>query len=65
MRKAFIDMNVSKSGFIQKSEFKFYLTHWGMKIPEETFEDLFSALDSDGDGQISYKDFQNTVGRNM
>ena len=36
-----------------------------MKIPEDTFEDLFAALDNDGDGQISYKDFQKTVGKNM
>ena len=29
LRKAFMDMNIEKTGSIVPKEFKFYLTHWG------------------------------------
>lgn len=33
-----------------------------MQVTDEDFNDLFSKLDADGDGAISYKDFSITVG---
>lgn len=62
LRKAFMDLNVSKTGMIQPSELRFMLNHWGMTVTDETFANLFSKLDADGDGAISYKDFSITVG---
>jgi hypothetical protein len=29
LRKAFMDMNIEKTGSIVPKELKFYLTHWG------------------------------------
>lgn len=62
LRKAFMDLNVSKTGMIQPKELRFILNHWGMQVTDEDFNDLFSKLDADGDGSISYKDFSITVG---
>lgn len=57
LRKAFMDLNVEKTGVISKKEFKFYLEFWGMDISEEAFDRVFHKFDLDGDGLISYKDF--------
>lgn len=62
MRKAFIAMDVGKSGAIMPSDLKFYLTHWGVAATEDKFNELFNFFDDDKDGKISYKDFQLTVG---
>ena len=65
MRKAFIDMDVGKSGCIRREDLRFFLTHWGVAASNEKFDELFNYFDADGDGQISYKDFQATVGKEM
>lgn len=65
MHKAFIAMDVSKTGTISPADLKFYLTHWGVAADEPTFMELFNYFDFDGDGEISYKDFQLTVGKEM
>lgn len=67
LRKAFIDLNIEKSGKISKREFKYYLEHWGMDhlISETDFERVFNDFDVDGDGLISYKDFQMSIGCHM
>ena len=57
MRKAFVQLDISKNGFIDKNDLKYYLTHWGVAATEEKFIELFNYFDVDGDGQISYKDF--------
>jgi len=57
LRKAFMDLNVEKTGAISKKEFKFYLEFWGMDISSEEFDHVFHKFDLDGDGVISYKDF--------
>lgn len=41
---------------------KHYLNHWGITVDESTFKRLYEQLDYDGDGIISYADFQRTVG---
>ena len=65
MRKAFMELDASKSGSIHPDDFKFYLTHWGIKTSDEKFKELFDFFDADKDGIISYKDFQDTVGKEM
>ena len=37
MRKAFMEMDVSKNGFILAKDLKFYLTHWGVSANDEKF----------------------------
>jgi len=57
LRKAFMDLNIEKTGKISKREFKFYLNFWGMEVSEGEFDHVFSKFDLDKDGLISYKDF--------
>lgn len=47
---------------IQKHELKFYLDHWGLKMSEEQFQEIYNMFDVDKDGQISYNDFNKAVG---
>ena len=66
MRKAFMDLNIEKTGKISKRELKFFLNFWGMDdITEEEFMHIFKRFDLDGDGLISYKDFQQSIGSEM
>lgn len=65
IRKAFQDMNVSKTGKITQEEFKYFLQFWGMTITPEQFSLVFDKFDLDGDGALSYKDFQQSIGAEM
>ena len=65
MRNAFNGLDREKSGKITPQAFRFYLTHWGMQVSEEKFKELFDSFDEDGDGVISYRDFQRTAGKVM
>lgn len=58
LRKAFMDLNIEKTGSISKRELKFFLKFWGMDtITETEFQYIFDRFDLDKDGVISYKDF--------
>lgn len=57
MRKAFMDLNMEKTGKISIQEFKFYLNFWGLDIAEKEIIKCFNNFDVDKDGFISYKDF--------
>ena len=57
LRKAFMDLNMEKSGSILPEELKFYFEHWGLTLTDEQFKYLFDKFDMDKDGKISYKDF--------
>ena len=65
LRKAFMDLNIEKTGKISQREFKFYLNFWGMDISQGEFEKIYNKFDLDGDGLISYKDFQLSIGSEM
>lgn len=65
LRKAFTDLNMTKDGVISKNELKFFLNFWGMNVNETDFERVFKKFDVDGDGVISYKDFQTSIGSDM
>ena len=62
-----MDLNIEKTGKISRREFKFYLNFWGMDkdISKTDFERIFNKFDLDGDGLISYKDFQLSIGSEM
>ncbi len=57
LRKAFMDLNMEKTGSIAPEELRFYFKHWGLNLTDEQFQFLFDKFDLDGDGKISYKDF--------
>jgi len=65
LRKAFMDLNIEKTGRISMKEFKFFLNFWGMDISEAETQKCFSKFDIDRDGFISYKDFQTSIGADM
>lgn len=65
MRKAFMDLNIEKTGRISKREFKFFLNFWGMDLAESEISKSFNNFDMDKDGYISYKDFQLSIGTEM
>jgi len=60
-----MDLNIEKTGKISRREFKFYLNFWGLEITEDEFNNVFNKFDIDGDGVISYKDFQVSIGAKM
>jgi len=60
-----MDLNIEKTGKISRREFKFYLNFWGLEITEDEFNNVFNKFDIDGDGVISYKDFQVSIGAEM
>ena len=60
-----MDLNVEKTGKITKREFWSYLVFWGMEISDADFNHVFERFDIDGDGKISYKDFQKSIGSEM
>lgn len=62
LKKAFSDLNQEKSGSIKPEELRSYLNHWGLYLTEDQFKRLFARFDVDGDGRISYEDFQLTAG---
>jgi Ca2+-binding EF-hand superfamily protein len=65
LRKAFNDLNIEKTGRISKNEFKYFLAFWGMDITDAEFNSAYGQFDVDGDGFISYKDFQQSIGSEM
>ena len=65
LRKAFMDLNIEKTGKISQREFKFYLNFWGIDISQSDFDHVFNRFDLDKDGLISYKDFQISIGSEM
>lgn len=60
-----MDLNIEKTGKISLKEFKFFLNFWGMDIAEKDIVSCFNKFDIDGDGLISYKDFQQSIGSEM
>jgi len=56
LKKAFSDLNLSKTGKIKPWELRYYFTHWGIETTDEVFMEIFNKFDQDGDGLISYPD---------
>jgi Ca2+-binding EF-hand superfamily protein len=62
VRKSFIDLSKDQSGVVEPEELLFYIQHWGFHVSKETLAEIYSMLDYDRDGKVSYQDFQKTVG---
>ena len=50
LKKAFADLNLSKSGKIKPWELRYYLKHWGLDPSDKVFQQIFDDLDNDKDG---------------
>ena len=57
-----MNKDITAAGYITPNEFRFYLNHWGLKITDKQFWEVYSMFDVDGDGKISYSDFHQAVG---
>ena len=62
VRKAFSDFNADKDPYIDKEELIFFLEHWGFPLSDTQADIVFTFFDKDGDGQISYQDFVQSIG---
>ena len=62
VRKAFKDFNEDNDPYIDRDELIFFLKHWGFPLNPNQEEIVFSYFDKDGDGQISYTDFVQSIG---
>lgn len=58
-------MNKERDSAISPEELRFYLQHWGLNLTDEQFDYIFKKLDCDGDGMISYPDFNKSVGNEI
>ena len=50
---------------ITKPELRFYCNHWGLKMTDEQFDEIYAMFDADGDGVVSYSDFSHAVGHEI
>jgi len=62
LKKAFSDLNQAKNGWIEKEDLQRYLNNWGLNLTSEQFEELYTFLDYDKDGKVTYEDFKKSVG---
>ena len=56
-----MNKDISTEG-ISPPELKFYFNHWGIKMTDEQFQEIYEWFDADGDGCVSYQDFNAAVG---
>ena len=63
IRKAFMNLNIEKSGAITKQDLTIYFSSWG--LTKEQFDWLFDQFDKDKDGKISYNDFTTSIGAEL
>lgn len=63
IRKAFMNLNLDKSGAITKKDLALYFSSW--QLSKYQFDWLFDKFDQDRDGKISYKDFTKTIGSEL
>ena len=65
LKKAFVEMNKSKTGFILYDEFLDLTRAWGFDASEILIRDLFDWLDTDHDCRISFEDLRSTAGLDL
>lgn len=63
VRSAFMGLNVDKQGCITRAELWNFFSSWGLS--DAQFETLFNKFDKDQDGEISYEDFNLTIGHEL
>merc|ERR1712117_967130 len=47
--------------FLAKAEFQFIMRNLPVAVTEDDIEDMFKTADTDGDGKIGYKEFQQMI----
>ncbi|CAG5114710.1 unnamed protein product, partial [Candidula unifasciata] len=57
IRQAFEVFDKDKNGFISRSELKQVMATLGEKLSEEDVTLMLKRVDTDGDGQVNYKEF--------
>ncbi|XP_075243670.1 uncharacterized protein LOC142337917 isoform X2 [Convolutriloba macropyga] len=57
LRRAFVQHDVNKDGFLQRDEFLKILRHHGIQLDEEDLYHLMSDIDTNMDGKLSYAEF--------
>ncbi|GMI19813.1 hypothetical protein TrCOL_g2266 [Triparma columacea] len=61
IRNAFMSLDTDRGGTIGKKELKNILDDCCYAIPDDTFEAIYNLFDTDGDGDVSYKEFMDQV----
>lgn len=62
IKQGFRALNVTGRGYVSKQDLENMVSKWGVKLDEAKLQQLFESFDHDKDGQISFKDFQETIG---
>lgn len=57
MKEAFRVFDGDGNGFISQAELKHTLHKMGERLTDEEIEDMMNEADTDGDGQVSFKEF--------
>lgn len=60
---AFKMFDIDKSGAISSDELKQILGRNGKNIPEEVWDDLIKEIDINGDGEITFDEFEKMMNR--
>ncbi|GMI05839.1 hypothetical protein TrRE_jg7355 [Triparma retinervis] len=61
IRNAFMSLDTDRGGTIGKRELKNILDDCCYTVPDDTFEAIYKLFDTDGDGDVSYKEFMDQV----
>lgn len=57
LRAAFIKLDPARHGWLSRDGIRTALRNLNLRLPEEEFEQIFEALDPDGDDRIQYTDW--------
>jgi len=54
---AFRHFDIKLNGLVSFGEFKFIIDFLAIRFPNRALHQMFNAIDSDGDGKLTYQDF--------
>ena len=63
MRKAFKYVDLDNSGTVNRSELERALQLMNIPMSKEKVDELWAAVDADGDGEVNYSEFVNALAR--
>ncbi|XP_062620975.1 calmodulin-A-like [Saccostrea cucullata] len=61
LREAFQVFDKDGNGYISKEELHLVMNNLGEKLTDEEITDMIREADSDGDGQVNYREFVNMM----